>query len=526
MTDRVEISKKLVMINSASSLITRMISISVLVWLQQYLLKRITPEEYSLLPVLYSVMMFAPLITTILTSGLGRYIVEAYAKGDDKRVTQIVSTMFPILCAAGVVFLAGGWTFAWHIDKILNIAPERLWDARIMMALLMFNVAIGLPLSPFTCGFFVRQKFVLQNLIGVGSELFRLAILFTLIFGVSTRVLWVVTASVCAGILGQTINLIISRRLVPILRFRPSHICWSIAKELTSFGGWGFVASAADTIRTSADVIILNKFATPLDVTCFHLGSLPMRQIQGTIIAARGPLQPVLTAMHAKNRQDSLRKTYVQGGRFGVWVAAFLCLPLIVYAPELVILYLGEVRGAEYIEATTVIRLLLPILIVAYPAMLLPAIANAKGDMRSWALRTIVMHGGNLVLTYIFVGMMEMGATGSALATCIAMCAGYPLLFWTLGLRMLDLSPKSWLVDSVLPSIYPGIVATAVWVAMVSQIRPTSWLVVVIEVAAGMIVYVLVLYFIALRGEDRVYMRGATDKLRKGVSRVTAPWFS
>ena len=67
----------MVLINSASSLVTRMLSISVLIWLQQYLLKRITPEEYSLLPVLYSVMMFAPLITTILISGLGRYIAEA-----------------------------------------------------------------------------------------------------------------------------------------------------------------------------------------------------------------------------------------------------------------------------------------------------------------------------------------------------------------------------------------------------------------------------------------------------------------
>ena len=97
MSTQVEISKKLVLINSASSLVTRVLNISVLIWLQQYLLKRITPEEYSLLPVIYSVMMFAPLITTILTGGLGRYIVVAYAKHDDNRVTQIVSTMFPIL---------------------------------------------------------------------------------------------------------------------------------------------------------------------------------------------------------------------------------------------------------------------------------------------------------------------------------------------------------------------------------------------------------------------------------------------
>ena len=277
------------MINSASSLATRMLSISVLVWLQQYLLKRIEPAEYALLPVLYSVMMFAPLITTILTSGLGRYIVEAYARHDDERVTQITSTMFPILCGAGLLFLAAGWTLAWHIGSVLDIEPEYLWDARVMMALLMFSAAIRLPVAPFGTGLFVRQKFVLQNLIQVGAEVFRLSLLFILLLGVSTRVLWVITAAVSAGMIGLIVRTTISRRLVPTLRFRPSHIHWPIARELTSFGGWSFVAQVASTIRTGADALILNKLATPLDVSCFHLGSLPMKHLQKTVI----PFEPI-----------------------------------------------------------------------------------------------------------------------------------------------------------------------------------------------------------------------------------------
>ena len=80
---------------------------------------------------------------------------SAYAKKDDRRVTQIVSTMLPLLCGAGLLFLVGGWTFAWYIDRVLNIAPERLWDARLMLALLILSIAITLPLAPFGVGFFV-----------------------------------------------------------------------------------------------------------------------------------------------------------------------------------------------------------------------------------------------------------------------------------------------------------------------------------------------------------------------------------
>lgn len=98
---KVEISKQLVLVNAASSVVVRVVNISVLVWLQQYLLKRISAEKYALYPVLGAAIVFLPLLMGVLTSGLGRYIVEAYAKGDERGVTQIVSTMF-LLTSVGI----------------------------------------------------------------------------------------------------------------------------------------------------------------------------------------------------------------------------------------------------------------------------------------------------------------------------------------------------------------------------------------------------------------------------------------
>ncbi len=50
MSARVEISKRLVLINSACTVATQFLSITVLVWLHQYLLLRISPSEYALYP--------------------------------------------------------------------------------------------------------------------------------------------------------------------------------------------------------------------------------------------------------------------------------------------------------------------------------------------------------------------------------------------------------------------------------------------------------------------------------------------
>ncbi len=226
MKERVEASKKLVLINSASAVVATAVNMAVWFWLQPYLLHRIGDEEYSLYPVLAAVMVFLPMFTMVIISGISRYVTEAYARGDDRRVVQIVSTMTVVLFGVGLAILIGGAFFCWFIDRILNIPAHRLWDARIMMGLMVLFFAIRVATTPFCVGLFVRQKFVLRNLILVGQEAVRITILLSLLFGVSTRVLWVVVATIGANLCGLIIILVVSVRLVPALRFRISQVRW------------------------------------------------------------------------------------------------------------------------------------------------------------------------------------------------------------------------------------------------------------------------------------------------------------
>lgn len=509
MSERVEISKRLVLINSASSLATRLLGLSVLVWLQPYLLNRVSAAEYALLPVLYSVLMFAPVVTTVLTGGLGRFIVEAYAKNDEERVTQIVSTMFPLLCFAGVVFLGGGWLLAWHVGSILDVEADYLWDAQVMMAMLMFSSAIRLPLSPFGVGYFVRQRFVLENVIGVGCEIFRLALLFSLLLFVSTRVIWVIGASVSAEVLALLIGVIVSRRLVPALRFQRDQIRWYIARELTSFGGWVGVGTFADAIRKSSDIILLNKFGTPLDVSVFHIGSMPQRKLEEIRITAMASLGPPLTAMHATNDGQRLANAYCRIGRFGLWVSLFFVLPPMVYCQELMALYVP----LEFQSAAIVMFLLLTTYPLTYGNLLAPAIAAARGKVATWHRRAIVMNGANFALTVYLVCVLDLGAIGCAFATFIVQGVLYPLLFWPLGLRLSGVSWRRVMAETIVPGFLPALTATIFWVFLKFSIVPISLTALGVCTASGWIVYMIMLWNFCLQTND-------SEELRNVVRRV------
>ncbi|MFH1371543.1 MAG: hypothetical protein ABII09_09705 [Planctomycetota bacterium] len=512
MSAQVLISKKLVFINSASSLATRLINVSVLLWLHQYLLRRVTLEEYSLYPVLMAVMVFVPLLTTVLTSGLGRYLVEAYTKGEERLVTQIVSTMFPLLLGAGVILLALGWTFAWYIDHILTITPNRLWDARIMMFLLMFSAAVHLPSAPFCTGFYVRQKFVLLNCIRLGTELMRIALLFLLLIGISTRIVWVVVATVSADICRLIVQMVISHQLIPAAKFRLGEIRWTLAKKLMTFGTWHFIGQVANSIRVASDAIVLNKLATPFDVTCFNLGSLPYRQIDQTSSALLVPLWPALTTMHVLRRKESLRNAYLQCGRYALWGACFLAIPAIVYRRELVALYVGE----KFLPAATVMALLLLLYPVAYGNLIMYHVAYATAQLGPVTRRVVIIHGVNLLLTLYLVGVRQMGAVGSALSTFLVGLVGGPLLMYPIGWKMVDVGFNKWFRETLWPGLLPGLIAAAIWIGLKSLNSPKSWLIVGAYISMGWLSYVLILFMFCLQPRDRDDIYMLIEKVKSG----------
>ncbi|MHC4695432.1 MAG: lipopolysaccharide biosynthesis protein [Planctomycetota bacterium] len=508
MNSRIEISKRLVLINSGSSVLAHLVNITILLWLHQHLLRRISPEEYAIYPVVIAAIAFVPLLASVLTSGLRRYTVEAYARGDENRITQIVSTMFPLLLACGSVILLLGFLLAWRVDRVLTMAPGWTHDAGLMVALLVFTAVIRLVLAPFSVGLYVRQKFVWLNLIQLGTDAVRLGILVALLSGVSTRVLWVAVASAVAEVAGGIVRVLVSRRLIPALTLRRSAFSWGAARELTSFGLWVTVLHLAGMVRTAADPLILNKLATAIDVTCFSVGALIVTQLRRASKLVTDPLQPPLTAMHATNDKAGLRRAYLEGGRYALWAGLALVVPLIIFRREVITLYIG----GQYETAATVMALLLVGLPIRYGNYMMGMLATATAQLRPVALRVMINQLVNVGLTLYLVGALRQGAVGSALATLIVTAAAQPIWMWRLGWRIAEVTPLQWLRETVRPGLLPGIIGAAAWIGLRIIVQPATWPTLGGCVLGGALCYAAVLLAFCrerTRGQD--VSSGASD---------------
>jgi len=371
-----------------------------------------------------------------------------------------------------------------------------------MMALMMLTFAVQLPLAPFSVGFHVRQKFVLGSVIHLSSQAVSVALLFTLLFGVSTRVLWVTISMAAARLVEATIRAVVSRRLVPELRFNAAAFRWDVAKVLMSFGGWRVVGQVAVMIRNAAAPLMLNKLGTAADVASFHLGAMPDRHFRPLMSNAAAPLSPALTAMHAAGDRERLASAYLRITRVSLWVSMMIAVPLIVFRTECFQLYLRD-KYSVYVSAGSVMALLMASYAVLFTRSGLGRVAVAMAKIRAIMLFELVGQLANFALTYYLIRHEHMGAVGAAFSmfiTCVAMVV---LAYIPWGLRALRLSSRRFFKEGCGPGLFPAVVGAGACLGLRALVRPATWPELGGCVLGGVVTYVIVLLLFCLQPADR-----------------------
>jgi O-antigen/teichoic acid export membrane protein len=509
MTKSAQVNKALIIINSFSFIFTQVLNISVIVWLQRYLLKRISVDEYSIYPIIVSVMMIISLVRTLFNAGVFRYGMAAYAKGDEESLHEVLaSSFYLIICVASIIWLLG-MVFSWNINHVLKISDGLIWDARIMMALLLTNFAFDMASAPLFMGLNLKQKYYVINTVNSSVEILRLALLFLLLFLVSTRVLWIVVATVISHIIGTLVKVYLSKREIPSLKIRRKNFRWSTAKEMMGFGGWNFLLMLALSIRNSSDVVILNRLATPFDVTCFHLGRLFHKYSVMTWETARLSLFPVLTAMHSLEMETGLRNAYMRGGRYALWMTLFLATPVIAFREELLVIYVGQ----EFLLAATVALLLLLTIPLEYGNAMLRLIARASASMKALAIFTVIAQLVNITVTIYFVGSLKMGAAGSAFSTFFTFLILEPILVWPIGLTMVKMKLATFAKETLIPGLVPFSVSLLFYYIIKMFFSVNSLSNIILGSFLGSLIYLLAL-IISLRPKDRTDIGLAYKKIK------------
>lgn len=282
----------------------------------------------------------------------------------------------------------------------------------------------------------------------------------------------------------------------------------STAKTILSFGLWSFLAQAAMSIRLAMNPIILNLFATPMDVTCFHIGSSFRKQTDHIMQSIFVNLQPAFIAMYSTNNRMLFLNTYHRGYRYFMWIFLFMAIPLMIYRKELIALYVGP----KFMASATVLGLLFLASPVRAGLNMVWRAAVAMGRIREITPYSICIQLVNLALTIYLVRNLQLGAVGSALSTFLVGLFGCLFIWIPISVRLLEISLHDWIYKSFIPGILPAISGGVVWFALHLWHPPTTWFKLAAFFSMGAIVYLMALYILGLDKSERNDLRRVLGK--------------
>jgi O-antigen/teichoic acid export membrane protein len=263
-------------------------------------------------------------------------------------------------------------------------------------------------------------------------------------------------------------------------------------------------------MRETIVLMILNRWATAMDVTVFNVGYQGRRQIDVWTDAMAGPLYPVVTSMHAIGAKDRIRSIYLRGGRVALWIVLMVGLPAAIYAQTIIRLYATE----PYMEAALVMVFTLAGLPVTGGAWMIWQVSNATGRVRAASLYVVVMQVAVIALTAYAVYVLGWGARGVALAMLAVGITSELFLLWPLGLKLAGATFGAWARETLIPGLTPGCVAGVLWAALNVIIKPDGWVGLGACTAIGVLCYLTVLLAFCLEPKDREDLATVTAKIR------------
>jgi len=470
--------------STISNYVGKLITLGAGFLLTPFMLHRLGAAEYGLWILVSSLVGYGALLDLGLATAVTKYVAEYRAKDQIAEARSLVATVLHLYLALGLAAIVLAALLAPIFPELFHISPEQ--RERAMRLVLLSGVSLGLsiPCAITSAILWGLQRFDLANGLGIVGTLVSTGVTVVILVR-GGDVLDLVTAGIVITVLMQFPAIWIIRRVAPELHFGLRGASRQRLRTVFSFTASLFLMNVAGRLQSKTDEIVIGVFLPILAITPYAIA----RRLSdmGRILTEQfmKVLLPLASELHAENDQARLRALYVVSTR--LTLASFLPIgaALVVLAPALLSLWVGPEYGryAPLVLILTVAGLI--------DTSLWPAGFVLQGMARHQRLAVISLGAGvaNLVLSVLLV--RPLGITGVALGTLIPTVLEAVLFVLPYTLRVIGISVREAITDIWLPSFLPAIPTVLILLLLREMLQPTSLLLVGLEAAIGVLVYVL-----------------------------------
>lgn len=319
-----------------------------------YMLRMLGQNEYGLYSLVASVVAYLTVLDLGFANAIVRYTAKFRAENKMQEQYEMFGMFFILYCGIGLIAFLIGLGLYFNVDVLFDATmnAEDLYKIRVMMLLMVFNIAFTFPMSIWGAIITAYENFVFQKLVNI-SRIILNPLVMILLLSIGYKAIAMVVVITLFNVATLCINAWYCKYRLNI-KVKFARFKWGFLKEVSVYSLWIFLDTIVSRFYSSAGQIILGMYQGASVVAIYALAIQLKSLFTSFSTAFNSVLLPKATSLCLKGSVEEINGLFIRVGRMQFFVISFMLLVFTVFGREFIILW----GGANY-EQTYYVALIL-----------------------------------------------------------------------------------------------------------------------------------------------------------------------
>lgn len=348
---------------AALSFVTIFLTNSVGLILTPFIIRSLGSAEYGLYTMIGALVGYMSVLDFGLNNTIVRFVAKYKAKSDKKGEENFLAHSFIMYFCISLLVLVFGSILYYNLDNLYGetLTPDQIEKAKIMLLILIFNLAISLPGGAFSGICYGYEEFILPKIINIIRYIVRSVLVVVILLYGSDSVGLVVLDTIL-NIFIIAINVYIVFKILKV-NIKLHDYNKKLFNTTLSFSIWLFVFALVNQLRWQFGQLIIGLYYSTTIVAIYAVG-ITLGGYYGAFASAISSVfLPKAMQMTVNNIQtQELTDTFIKISRMILIILLYILGGFVIVGKDFVFFWVGEEYYMAYYYAVIIMIGLTPIL--------------------------------------------------------------------------------------------------------------------------------------------------------------------
>lgn len=465
-----------------------------------FMLRMMGPNEYGLYSLAASVVAYLTVLDLGFTNSIIRYTAKFRAENKQKEQDEMFGMFFILYCCVSLLTLIAGICIYFHVDSLFGekMTIADMDKIRIMILLMIFNLAFTFPMSIWGSIITAYEKFVFQKLINIVRVILNPLVMVMLLL-MGYKAIAMVVVITLFNVITLCINAWYCRKKLNI-RIRYARFKWCFFQEIMIYSFFIFLNAIMDRAYWSFGQLILGIYVGTYAVAVYAVAIQLISLFMNFSTAISGVFLPKITHLVSnRGNEENISNLFIRIGRIQFIIMGLILTGFLLFGKLFISLWAGE----NYVDAYPIASILFIALLFPLTQNLGLTILQARNQLKFCSFLYLLEALCCVAISLLLV--KKYGGLGCAIGTAIVLIVGQVIVLNIYYLKKVQINIHKYWNEILKLTVVPILLGGGFYL-LLPYLAIQGFCSLGISVGAFSLLYVVLIFLVGMNDYERTLL--------------------